>query len=90
VALGTARATSHVTVFKTLRLGSCTSGPVAARVLDLSAVNEARAFHGDRPIDGLIGAAYLIDYMGVISYPSKKLYLRPRPVDSSKRREGTR
>ena len=74
--LGTATMASHVTQIKSLNLGTYTSGPLSARVLDLSAVNQSRTFNGDRAIDGLIGAAYLIDHMGVISYPSKKLYLR--------------
>lgn len=82
--LGNANVSSQLAELKTFRIGSFTTGPVAVRVLDLSAVNQSRALSGDRPIDGIIGATYLIDYMGVISYPSKTLFLRRRLVGSPK------
>ncbi len=74
--LGASNMSSYVTDLKNVRLGQFSAGPVSARVLDLSAVNQSRVQIGDRPIDGLIGATYFFDYQAVINYPSKKLYLR--------------
>lgn len=76
--LGTADAPTQVTRLESLRVGEFVSAPFEAWVIDLSAVNEARAREGDRPCDGLIGSAFLDYHHAVLDYPARKLYLRAR------------
>jgi predicted aspartyl protease len=62
-----------------LALGPFTAPAAEAVVLDLATVNRSRVRRGDRPLDGVLGAAFLEAHQAVIDYPRHRLYLRPRP-----------
>ncbi len=74
--LGTADAATQVTRLESLRLGEFATVPFEAWVMDLSAINAARTREGDRPCDGLIGAAFLDFHHAVIDYPGRRMYLK--------------
>ena len=62
-----------------LALGPFAAADAEAVVLDLATVNRSRARRGDRPLAGVLGAAFLEAHQAVLDYPHQRLYLRLQP-----------